>query len=115
LSKTALGRALEAAGFVYQHRRKSGNLKLNRAEFVAEGLCGRRRVRGTRVRWMVSRRAWRCTRWRRQAAGNAWRCCAFEAKQSRFHRDVVLEEAGRRLTGAVADETPRTLTISAPV
>ncbi|WP_246607405.1 DUF488 domain-containing protein [Paractinoplanes toevensis] len=102
LSKTALGRELAAAGIVYEHRRELGNPKSNRAGFASEGLQradARRRYVGLLGGVEASGALDALTE-----AGRLERVAVlcFEAEQDRCHRDVVLAQAQRRLTGGPA-------------
>jgi uncharacterized protein (DUF488 family) len=100
LSKTALGRALAAAGIAYEHHRELGNPKANRAGFAGSSE-DRRRARDHYVGLLGTPAAGEAL----DAVADAARrelvaVLCFEADQSRCHRDVVLREVGRRRTHA---------------
>ena len=106
LSKTALGRELAAAGIAYEHRRELGNPKGNRAGFAVEGQRWAE-ARALYARLLTGEAASEAV----DALAGAGRrervaVLCFEAEQHRCHRDVVLAEASRRLSGGAAG-TPR--------
>ena len=97
LSKTALGQALGRAGIVYEHRRELGNPKANRAGFA--GSDAAREDARTHFAQLL-RRPESCTALDAvAAAGRRERVAVlcFEADESRCHRQVVIEEAQRRI------------------
>lgn len=106
LSKTALGRALAAAGIAYEHRRELGNPRVNRAGFA-----------GADAEWERARSVYRDLV-RRPEAGAALDAVAqaasrervavlcFEAEQHRCHRDVVLAETRQRISDTAASRRP---------
>ncbi|WP_433296262.1 DUF488 family protein [Actinoplanes sp. CA-030573] len=102
LSKTALGRRLAAAGIVYEHRRELGNPKSNRAGFAADGRQ-RADARARYAQLLLDVSASEAL----DALAEAGRqervaVLCFEADQGCCHRDVVLAEVQRRLTGEAA-------------
>jgi uncharacterized protein (DUF488 family) len=102
LSKTALGRALAAAGISYEHRRELGNPTTNRAGFA--GNPAEREAARARYRDLLHRPE-------ANAALNAIADAArrervailcFEADEHRCHRDIVLHEAHQKIAAAAA-------------
>jgi uncharacterized protein (DUF488 family) len=97
LSKTALGQALDQAGIAYEHRRELGNPKANRPGFA--GSDAAREDARTLFAELLRRRE-SCTALEAVAeAGRRERVAVlcFEADESRCHRQVVIQEAQRRL------------------
>jgi uncharacterized protein (DUF488 family) len=114
LSKTALGRALAAAGISYEHRRELGNPKTNRAGFA--GNPAEREAARARYRELLHRPE-------ANAALNAIADAArqervavlcFEADEHRCHRDVVLDEAQQKIATAAAGGARRQVNRVAP-
>jgi uncharacterized protein (DUF488 family) len=106
LSKTALGRALTAAGIAYEHRRELGNPKTNRSGFA-----------GDDTEWKQARSRYQellrqpeaieaLDAVAKAASEERVAVLCFEADEHRCHRDLVLAEARQRLTGAAATRHP---------
>lgn len=102
LSKTALCQCLTDAGIVYEHRRELGNPKANRAGFAGPTVDRT----AARDRYAALLRQPDASRALDAVAAAGRRelvaVLCFEADESRCHRDVVLREVGRRLTGGAA-------------
>ncbi|WP_435205347.1 DUF488 domain-containing protein [Micromonospora sp. bgisy143] len=105
-SKTALTRALAAAGITYEHRPELGNPKSNRAGFAGSlaELTEARHVFASLLSQPAAASAVDVL----AAAGAAERVAVlcFEADQHRCHRDLVLAEAARRSVTARGSRRP---------
>jgi uncharacterized protein (DUF488 family) len=109
LSKTALGRELAAAGVTYEHRRELGNPKVEPIRLRCRR-APRADARARFARLLFDGEASEAL----DALAEAGRLervavLCFEAEQDRCHRDVVLLEAQRRLTGEAASKHRSTL------
>jgi len=106
LSKTALSRELAAAGIAYEHRRELGNPKPNRAGFAGQRQP-RAEARERYARLLAGAEASDAVDALAEAATREQvAVLCFEAEHERCHRDVVLAEAQRRLTGMAASTCP---------